>query len=158
LAFLRAAPAATATIFDLPHAIEQARARVADSGLADRITLAAGDFYRDPLPAGADFAWVSAIAHQHSRAHNRELFSKVFAALIPGGRIAVRDIVMQPCRTQPVGGALFAINMLLNTQSGGTFTLDEFAEDLQAAGFTQPQWVVRREDMNSVIVAHKPGG
>ncbi len=156
LAFLRAVPASTATIFDLPDAIAQARARIDASGMAERITLATGDFYRDPLPAGADFAWVSAIAHQHSRAHNRELFSKVFMALVPGGRIALRDIVMQPCRTQPTDGALFAINMLLNTQSGGTFTYDEFAEDLQAAGFLEPQWVIRREDMNSVIVAHKP--
>ena len=156
LAFLRAVPSATATIFDLPHAIEMARSRVASSGMAKRITLVSGDFYCDLLPAGADFAWVSAIAHQHSRAHNRELFSKVFSALVPGGRIAVRDIVMQPCRTLPADGALFAINMLLNTETGGTFTFEEFAEDLHAAGFVDPQWVIRREDMNSVIVAQKP--
>ena len=31
-------------------------------------------------------------------------------------------------------GALFAINMLVNTESGGTFTFDEFAEDLRVGG------------------------
>jgi SAM-dependent methyltransferase len=85
------------------------------------VTLAAGDFYVDDLPAGADFAWVSAICHQHSRRHNRELFAKVYRALAPGGRIAIRDVVMEPCRTQPRDGALFAINMLVNTDTGGTF-------------------------------------
>ncbi len=85
LAFLRAVPAATATIFDLPDAIEQARRRLAGTEFADRVTLAAGDFYADDLPAGADFAWVSAICHQHSRRHNRELFAKVFCALRPAG-------------------------------------------------------------------------
>ena len=62
----------------MPDAIQQARQRLAGSEFADRVTLVAGDFYVDELPDGADFAWVSAICHQHSRRHNRELFAKVF--------------------------------------------------------------------------------
>ncbi len=157
VAFLRAVPGAKATIFDLPDAIGQARTRLAGSEWAARVALAAGDFYRDELPAGADFAWVSAIAHQHSRQHNRELFAKVFRALQPGGWIALRDVVMDPSRTRPVDGALFAINMLVNTESGGTFTFAEFAEDLQAAGFVEPELRVQSEDMNSVVVARRQG-
>ena len=156
LAFLRAVPSATATIFDLPDAIEQARQRLATTEFASRVTLAAGDFYVDDLPGDADFAWVSAICHQHSRRHNRELFAKVCKALVPGGRIALRDVVMEPCRTEPRDGALFAINMLVNTDTGGTFTFDEYAEDLQAAGFINPHLLVRHEAMNSVVTAAKP--
>ncbi len=156
LAFLRAVPGAKATIFDLPDAIGQARERVRNSEFAPRITLVSGDFYNDDLPRGGDFAWVSAIAHQHSRRHNRDLFVKVFKALEPQGRIAVRDIVMEPCRTSPRDGALFAINMLVNTESGGTFTYEEFAEDLRAAGFVEPRLGVRGETMNSVVMADKP--
>lgn len=155
LAFLRALPDARATVFDLPDAIAQARQRIAETEFADRIDLVAGDFYRDDLPAGADFAWLGAVVHQHSRAHNRELFAKVFAALEPGGTVAIRDIVMEPCRTQPVAGALFAVNMLVNTESGDTFTFDELADDLQSAGFSEPQWTVRSDDMNSVVTATK---
>ena len=110
----------------------------------------------DDLPDGADFAWVSAICHQHSRRQNRELFAKVFRALVPGGRIALRDVVMEPGRTQPVRGRLFAINMLVNTDSGGTFTFKEYVEDLQSAGFENPQLQVKHEAMNSVVVAEKP--
>ena len=83
LAWLRRLPAARATIFDLPDAIDQAKARVAASEFADRITLAAGDFYDNELPGGVDFAWVSAIVHQHSRAHNRALFEKCHRASCP---------------------------------------------------------------------------
>jgi len=155
LAFLRAVPGARATIFDLPDAIEQARARLAGHSAADRVRLVAGDFYADDLPGRADFAWVSAIAHQHSRRHNRELFRKIHAALEPGARIAVRDIVMDSSRTRPLEGALFAINMLVNTESGGTFTFDEYCEDLQAAGFVAPTWPVKTEDMRSVVMARK---
>ena len=120
------------------------------------MTLTAGDFYVDDLPGGADFAWVSAICHQHSRRHNRELFAKVHKALVPGGRIALRDVVMEPCRTRPAEGALFAINMLVNTDSGGTYTFEEYADDLRAAGFEDPRLAVKHEAMNSVVVAVKP--
>jgi len=157
IALLRAVPGARATIFDLPDAITQARDRFAGHELAERVDFAPGDFYRDPLPGGADFAWVSAIIHQHSRRHNRELFAKVFTALRPGGRVAVRDVVMDPDRTSPRMGAMFAINMLANTQSGGTFTFEEIAEDLSGAGFVEPELAVKAEDMNSVVTARKPG-
>jgi SAM-dependent methyltransferase len=153
LAFLRAVPEARATIFDLPDAIEQARERIAASGFRDRVHLVAGDFYDDPLPSGADLAWVSAIVHQHAREDNRELFGKVREALVPGGRIMIRDIVMEADRTAPPEGALFAVNMLVATASGGTFTMDEYTEDLQASGFHDVKLLVKDQWMSSVVEA-----
>jgi len=155
LAFLRAVPGATATLFDLPDALHQAQVRLAGSEFSGRVKLQAGDFYVDPLPAGADYAWVSAIIHQHSREESRALFAKIHTALQPGGRIAIRDVVMQPDRTRPVFGALFAINMLVNTATGGTFTFDEIAADLEAAGFHAPRLAVAADDMTSVVEATK---
>ncbi len=156
LAFLRAVPHAKATIFDLPDAIGQARARIAGTEFEPQVSFAAGDFYRDPLPSGADFAWVSAIIHQHSRAKSRELYTKVHEALRAGGRIGIRDIVMEADRVQPVAGALFAINMLVQTQDGGTFTFEEIAEDLEAAGFRSPELRIKSDEMESVVLASKP--
>ena len=75
------------------------------------------------------------------------------AALEPGGRIALRDVVMEPCRTRPQWGALFAINMLVNTEGGGTFTFDELAEDLRTAGFRNPELTIPSDDMNAVVSA-----
>jgi len=157
IAFLRANPSARATIFDLPQVMPQARDRMAAAGLADRVSLVAGDFCADALPRGADLAWVSAIVHQNSRADNRALFAKVFAALEPGGRILIRDFVMEESRTAPAAGAMFAINMLVGPHVGGTFTFRELREDLQSAGFRDVQ-VLRRDDtMHSIIAASKPG-
>ena len=95
------------------------------------------------------------IVHQNSRSQNRALFANVGQALGPGGRIVLRDILMEPNRIQPVAGALFALNMLVATEGGGTFTFQELAEDLASAGFTQAAVVRRDEAMNSVVVAVK---
>lgn len=156
LAFLRACPASRAILFDVPPTMPLARRRLDEAGLADRVTLVAGDFTVDPLPPGADLAWVSAIAHQNSREENRGLFRKVAAALTPGGRIAIRDLLMEPTRTAPVSGALFAVNMLTATAGGGTFTFEELAEDLAAAGFADATVAHREPSMNSILVARKP--
>lgn len=156
IAFLKSVGSAQATIFDLPDAIQQARERFAASPLANRINFVAGDFYRDELPRGFDFAWISAIIHQHGREENRALFAKVSRALEPGGQIGIRDFVMEPSRTRPVAGAMFAINMLANTERGGTFTLAEITEDLESAGFRDVELPVRSEEMSSVVLARKP--
>ncbi|WP_428937138.1 methyltransferase [Fontivita pretiosa] len=156
VALLRANPAARAIIFDLPQVMPQARQRIASAGLADRVMLVSGDFYTDPLPGGVDLAWVSAIVHQNSRQQNRRLFASVFSSLRPGGQILIRDILMDASRTSPVAGALFAVNMLVATDQGGTFTFEELRDDLTQAGFTDV--LVRRRDpgMNSVVAARKP--
>jgi len=157
VAFLRACPTAQATLFDLPYVIPMARQRLAAAGLNERVRLVPGDFYTDALPPGADLAWVSAIVHQNSREQNRALFAKVFEALAVGGRIALRDILMEESRTRPVAGALFAVNMLVATPGGGTFTFAELREDLAAAGFVQAAVLREDEAMNSVVVAVKGG-
>lgn len=156
IAFLRANPNAIATVFDRPEVIPIAHERIIAAGLEDRVTFVTGDFYADvPLPTGADLAWVSAIVHQNSRAQNRDLFTKVRVALTEPARILIRDVVMDSSRISPPGGALFAVNMLVNTSAGGTFTFDELREDLLAAGFSGPSLLRRDEFMNSIIQATK---
>ncbi|MGA2496098.1 MAG: methyltransferase [Tepidisphaeraceae bacterium] len=153
IAFLRAYSQASATLFDLPQVMPQAQQRLSAVGLTGRVTLAAGDFYKDPLPGGCDLAWVSAIVHQNSRAQNRELFAKLHAALPPGGQVLIRDILMEESRISPVSGAMFAVNMLVATQSGGTFTVSELSEDLAAAGFGEAKVLRHDEGMHAVLGA-----
>lgn len=153
IAFLRAVPDAVATLFDLPEVIPLAKQRIADVGLSDRVNLVAGDYYTDDLPAGADFAWLSAIAHQNSRQQNRALFAKIHAALQQNGVLLIRDVVMDESRTRPEAGALFAVNMLVGTEAGGTYTLNEFQQDLSETGFREVTLVHRDEYTSSLIQA-----
>jgi len=156
LAFLRAVPAMKATLFDRPEVTEMARQRLSAAGVLDRVTLAPGDFYRDELPHGHDLAFVSAIIHQNSPEHNLDLFMKVFRSLTPGGRIVIRDHVMEPDRTRPRDGAIFAVNMLLATSAGKTYTYSEIESSLGQAGFTAIRLLQRGQHMDALVEACKP--
>jgi hypothetical protein len=154
--FLRSQPDAQATIFDLPDVIPMAERAMQAAGMANRVRLVAGDYDTDELPGGCDLAWVSAIVHQNSRAQNRAMFGRVFRALAPGGRILIRDILVDGSRTLPVAGALFAVNMLVGTPGGGTYTFEELREDLEPAGFADVTLLRRGEAMDSIIAATRP--
>ncbi len=155
ITFLHACPGSTAILFDLPVVIPMAERRLTAAGVGGRVRLVPGDFTADPLPAGADLAWVSAIVHQNSREENRALFGKVHAALVPGGRIAIRDMVMDETRTRPVSGALFAVNMLVGTPGGGTFTFAELRADLEEARFKAVKIDYQDDGMSSIVTAVK---
>jgi len=154
-AFLRASPSLRATLFDLPPVIELARARLQRVGLLDRVTLVAGNYHDDPLPGGHDLALLSAVIHSNSDEQNRALYRKVHDALELGGRIVIRDHVMQPDRTTPRAGAIFAINMLVATAGGGTYTYDEISAGLQQAGFERVGLIQHGERMDGLVQAFR---
>jgi len=156
MAFLRAVPDMKATLFDLPDVIEMARDRLQEEGLMDRVTLVSGSYFMQELPGGHDLALLSAIIHSNSPEENLDLYMKIFRALKPGGRILIRDHVMNPDRTRPRAGALFAINMLVGTSGGGTYTFEEIKSGLIRAGFDRIRLLKTGENMDAVVEAWKP--
>jgi len=156
IAFLQAVPQMKATLFDKPEVIEIARERLGKAGVLDRVTLVPGDFYRDQLPAGHDLAFISAIIHQNSPDQNVSLFRNVFGSLDRGGRVVIRDHVMEPDRTRPKDGALFAVNMLVSTAAGRTYTYDEIKACLEQAGFIKVHLLQKGEHMDALVEAFKP--
>jgi len=156
IAFLRAVPEMRATLFDLPPVIEMARERLGEEGMLGRTTLVAGNFHHDDFPGGHDLALISAIIHSNSPEENLNLYRRVFRALKAGGRILVRDHVMSPDRTRPRDGAVFAINMLVGTSGGGTYTFGEIEADLDRAGFTGIRLLCEGDHMDAVVEAHRP--
>jgi SAM-dependent methyltransferase len=156
IAFLQASPEISATLFDLPEVVDMGRERITEAGLMDRVTIVAGNFYTDALPAAHDLALVSAIIHMNSAEQNVDLYKKIFDSLVPGGRIVVRDHVMKPDHTAPKSGALFAVNMLVGTPGGGTYTYDEIKTGLKAAGFENVNLIQESEAMMGLVEAFRP--
>jgi predicted O-methyltransferase YrrM len=156
IAFLRKNPTLTAVLFDFENVLAMARERIAEEGLQERVELVKGDFYRDPLPTGCDLALLSAIIHQNSPEENLSLYEKVFSALVPGGTLLIRDHIMEESRTVPPAGALFALNMLVNTRGGDTYTFREVEEQLHRAGFVDVKQVRHGMEMDCLVEGRRP--
>lgn len=156
IAFLRHNPSMSAVIFDLEHVIPLAKERIAAEGLASRVDFTAGDFYAGELPKGCDFALLSAIIHQNGPEGNVALYTKIYNALEPGGTLLIRDHIMDEGRTKPPAGAMFAINMLVVSNGGDTYTFDDVRAGLEQAGFADVKQVRSGEIMDCLVEARKP--
>jgi (2Fe-2S) ferredoxin/SAM-dependent methyltransferase len=137
IAFAGANPGLEAEVFDLATVVPIASRHIADAGLADRVRTRVGDLRRDDFGSGYDLALLSAICHMLGPEENRDLIRRAFGALAPGGRLVIQDHVMSDDKTAPRAGALFAVNMLVGTPSGATYSAGEYARWLDEAGFTE---------------------
>ena len=155
MAFVAKNPEMTAVLFDLPDVIPWAEEGLGAEGLLERVECVAGDFYKDELPKGCDLVLLSAIIHQNSPEENLELFRKIHRAVLPGSTLLIRDHVMEPARTHPPQGTLFAINMLVNTKGGDTYTFDEIKDTLEEAGFGEVKLVREGEHMDCLVEARR---
>lgn len=153
IAFLERNPSLRAVLYDLPDVLPMAEKRLQEHNLLDRVRLVAGDFYVDPLPTGCDLALLSAIIHQNSPEENVALYRKIHEVLEPGGCLIIRDHIMEPDRTHPPAGALFAINMLVNTEGGDTYTFEETEAALHEAGFRDVALVRKGPQMDCLVQA-----
>jgi ubiquinone/menaquinone biosynthesis C-methylase UbiE len=133
--FCRAKPGLEAVVFDLPDVIPLTKQYVEQAGLLDRINFTAGDYQKDELGSNFDMAFLSAIIHSNSPEENIELIRKCYRALNPGGKIVIQDFIMDESRTSPAHGAIFALNMLVATKSGDTYTEKEVVDWFEKAGF-----------------------
>ena len=155
MAFLKMAPNMTATLFDLPEVVKMARNRLTESGFIDRVQLVPGDYNTDELPKGHDLVLLSAIIHSNDREANGRLYSKIYAALAPGGTILIRDYFLDSSRTIPADGAIFAVNMLAATTGGTSYTFEEVREDLAIAGFKEVRMIREGDHMGQLVSAVK---
>jgi SAM-dependent methyltransferase len=135
MAFVRARTGISAVVFDLPNVIPLTRTYIAREGLAAEITTMDGDYLVAPLGDGFDIVFMSAVIHSNAVDDNRLLFQKAARALNPGGRLVVQDFLMSEERDGPLGPAMFALNMLVGTPAGDTFTESEVRSWMSDAGF-----------------------
>jgi len=136
MAFARAKKGLRATVFDLPNVLPITRGYIEREGLAAVVTTAEGDYLGDELPRGYDLVLLSAIVHSNSPEENGALIAKCARALNSGGIVVVQDFVMDDGRVNPAAGALFALNMLVGTERGDTFTESEITGWMAAAGLS----------------------
>lgn len=149
-AFLKRNKNAEAIIFDLPEVIPITKEYVDKSEFNNRIKYIGGDYLIDEFPLEQDLIFLSAIVHINSYDENLRLIKKCADSLNPEGKLIVLDYVMSEDRIAPYSGALFALNMLVGTSCGDTYTQKEITEWYNAAGITEVEF--KTTSFDSVLV------
>ncbi|MGB9431367.1 MAG: methyltransferase, partial [Candidatus Acidiferrum sp.] len=137
IAFARAISDLHSEILDLAEVVPLTQGHILQAGLSGRVTTRVGDMLRDPLGENYDLILVSAICHMFSVEENRSLFERAYRALAPGGRFVIQDFILEPDKTAPRFAALFALNMLVGTRSGSSYSEPEYTAWLRDAGFSE---------------------
>jgi len=155
IAQAQSSPNVQVTAVDWPEVIDITKKTAARFGLSDRFSFIEGDLLDVSFGSGHNVATLGHILHSEGEARSRKLLAKTFAALASGGTIAVQEFLVNKERTGPVNGLFFAVNMIVNTQEGNTWSFEEIGAWLEEAGFTNPR-LLDSPGPSPLILATKP--
>lgn len=142
----RTAPDLALHVFDLPAVTRRAEASLAEAGLGARATVTGGDFFRDPLPVGADVISLVRILHDHSDTDTLYLLKAAHRALPPGGTLLIAEPMAETPGAETVG-PYFAF-YLLSMGRGRPRSAGEIVAMAHDAGFRR----VRRRRTHTPLI------
>ncbi len=151
----QSSPQVHVTAVDWPGVLPTTQKTVARFGLADQYSYLPGDLLEADFGSGHNIATLGHILHSEGEKRSRTLLSRTFDALAPGGTIAIGEILVNSDRTGPVNSLFFAINMLVNTDEGDTFSFEEINDWLRDAGFVNRR-TLDWSGPSPLILATKP--
>ena len=155
IALAQSSPRVRVTAVDWPEVIPVTKKTTARFGFADRFSFVEGDLHDAEFGSGYMLATLGHILHSEGEARSRELLKKTFGALGSGGTIAIAEFLVNKERTGPLPGLFFAVNMLVNTQTGNTWSVEEIGDWLREAGFTEVR-TIPSPGHSPLILATKP--
>ena len=157
--FVKRWPHLRGAICDLPATLAVAREILTsrDGGVRERIELVEFDYNQDEIPLQCGAILLSNIIHSEPEAVNKSLAHKCFRALKPGGRLIIKDHILNREMTGPAAGALFSLYLLLTTH-GRDYSFDEVSGWLRDAGFVEieQQRLPSPPFSSSLMFARKP--
>jgi SAM-dependent methyltransferase len=127
-------PSLRGIVVDLPYSQGSAEAALRDSGVADRVSYLAADFFNDPYPEGADLFLMSHIIHDWDDDHCRLLLRRCYEALPAGSPVMAMEFLLNEDKTGSVL-AVFQWFGLLDGTYGDQRTAGEIAALMEEVGF-----------------------
>ena len=154
ITFAEKYPNLHATVFDHRPVVEVAAEYISRSPVAGRLSTRAGN-YHEILPDGHDAALLSNILHGEGAEDNRALLRRVYEALDAPGLVIIADVLPNEERTGPAFPLIFALNMLVATERGDTYTDSQIRDFLAEAGFCEMNTISFDPAPLSVVTATK---
>jgi ubiquinone/menaquinone biosynthesis C-methylase UbiE len=124
-------------------------------GVMDRCEFIGGDLLEADFGDGYDVATLGHILHSEGEQRSRRLLAKTFRALKSGGTIVIAEWLVNDARTAPAPSLMFAVQMLVNTDKGDTFSFNEIKRWLEEAGFKKVR-KLEAPGPSPLVLATKP--
>jgi precorrin-6B methylase 2 len=148
-------PQVHVTAIDWTGVIPVTQRNVDRFGLSDRFECIEGDLLTADFGTGYQLATLGHILHSEGETRSRKLLHKVFEALAPGGIIAIAEWLVNENRTGPINATIFAVNMLVNSEEGDTYSFVEISSWLTETGFINAR-TIEAPGPSPLILATKP--
>jgi len=148
-------PAAHIYAADWKNVLEVASTNAGTMGLADRYHLIPGDAFDTDFGTGYDLVLVPNFLHHFDPPTCTRFMRKVHAALDPGGRAAIAELVPNPDRVSPPTAAAFSMMMLTTTPSGDAYTFAELETISKDAGFGRVEMAPQEIGLDRLVVAYR---
>src|SRR2546426_899494 len=135
IALAQKSPRVQVTALDWAGMIPTTKRIAQKFGVGDRFKFIEGDLVKADFGSGYDVATLGHILHSEGEERSRHLLKKTSNALKSGGTIAIAEWLVNDERTEPLPSLMFAVQMLVNTEKGDTFSFNEIKRWLEEAGF-----------------------
>jgi SAM-dependent methyltransferase len=155
IALTQKSPQVRVTALDWPGMIPTTKRITEKFGARDRFNFIKGDLLEANFGSGYDVVTLGHILHSEGEERSRQLLKKTFRALKSGGTIAIAEWLVNDKRTEPVHSLMFAVQMLVNTDEGDTFSFNEIKSWLEDAGFKKVR-KLNTPGPSPLILATKP--
>jgi ubiquinone/menaquinone biosynthesis C-methylase UbiE len=155
IAMAQKSPQVRVTAVDWPRMIPTTKRITGKFGVRDCFDFIEGDLSEAKFGSGYDLATLGHILHSEGEQRSRQLLRKTFRALKSGGIIAIAEWLVNDDRTKPLPSLMFSVQMLVNTEKGGTFSFNEIKKWLEAAGFKKVR-KLKAPGPSPLILATKP--
>jgi ubiquinone/menaquinone biosynthesis C-methylase UbiE len=155
IALAQKSPRVRVTAVDWAGMIPTTKRITQKFGVGDRFNYVEGDILEANFGSSHDIATLGHILHSEGEDRSRQLLRKIFRALKSGGTIAIAEWLVNDDRTKPLPSLMFAVQMLVNTEKGDTFSFNQIKNWLEEAGFKK----VRKLDApgpSPLVLATKP--
>jgi ubiquinone/menaquinone biosynthesis C-methylase UbiE len=155
IALAQKSPRVRVTAIDWAGMIPTTKRITQKFGVGDRFNYIEGDILEANFGSGYDIATLGHILHSEGEERSRQLLAKTFRALKSGSTIAIAEWLVNDDRTKPLPSLMFAVQMLVNTEKGDTFSFKEIKNWLEQAGFKKVR-KVEAPGPSPLVLARKP--
>ncbi|MCX9025601.1 MAG: methyltransferase [Candidatus Methanoperedens sp.] len=155
IAFAERDPNTKVTVQDWPDVLDVTKKFVDKFNLNGQFSYLPGDLREVNFGKERyDLIILGHICHTEGAEKTRELFSRCHKSLKKNGTLLIADMIPDDERKTAVFPLLFAVNMLVNSTEGNTFTMAEYNNWLTEAGFKDMS-TIEAPGPSPLIIAQK---